>query len=88
MATKPRLSADDLWRMGEGDVRRELVNGEVIEMPPAGGTHGKFNARVTKLLFDHVAVSHSGEVLTGDVGFVLNLREDPERVRAPDVAYI
>ncbi len=31
MATKTRLTAQDLWRLGEGDVRRELVNGEVAD---------------------------------------------------------
>ena len=40
MATKARLTADDLWKLGEGDTRRELVDGEVREMAPAGGVHG------------------------------------------------
>lgn len=40
MATKSRMTADTLWRMGTGDVRRELVDGEVIEMAPVGGVHG------------------------------------------------
>lgn len=88
MAIKARLSADDLWRMGEDDIRRELVNGEVIEMVPSGGIHGKLAAKVCKVLTDYVATHRSGEVVVGDVGFVLNLRVDPERVRAPDVAYI
>ena len=29
-----------------------------------------------------------GKVLVGDVGFVLGLSNDPERVRAPDVAFV
>jgi Uma2 family endonuclease len=88
MATRARLTAEDLWRMGEGDVRRELVDGEVIEMTPAGGLHGKVAGRVYRPLSDHVDARRLGEVVVGDVGFVLSLPSDPERVRAPDVAFV
>ena len=50
MATRTRLTADDLWRMGEGDVRRELVNREMIETAPAGGLHGKVSGKVYRRL--------------------------------------
>jgi hypothetical protein len=33
---KARMTAQDLWGLGEGELRRELVNGEVIEMAPVG----------------------------------------------------
>lgn len=88
MVTKARLTAQDLWAMGQGDVRRELVDGEVIEMAPAGGLHGKIVVKVVLRLADHAAQRGVGEVVAGDVGFVLALPEDPERVRAPDVAFV
>ena len=88
MATKVRLTARDLWRLGTGDVRRELVDGEVIEKAPVGGVHGKVAGRVCEHLAAHVRPLGGGEVLVGDVGFILSLPSDPERVRAPDVAYI
>jgi Uma2 family endonuclease len=88
MTTKARLTAQDLWRLGEGDVRRELVDGEVIEMTPAGGVHGRVTSRICRRLEEHVVNHGGGEVLVGDVGFVLNLPNDPERVRAPDVAFV
>jgi Uma2 family endonuclease len=88
MATKTRLTAQDLWRLGEGDVRRELVNGEVIEMPPVGGTHGGVTIRVGRRLDEHVERHGGGVVVIGDVGFVLQLPGDPERVRAPDIAFV
>ncbi len=88
MATKARLTAQDLWRLGEGDLRRELVNGEVIEMAPVGGIHGQLTSRVSRRLEEHVEHHGGGEVLVGDVGFVLHLPTDPERVRAPDVAFV
>jgi Uma2 family endonuclease len=88
MATRTRLTADDLWRMGEGDVRRELVDGEVIEMTPAGGVHGEVLLKVGRRIGEHVDARRLGKVVGGDVGFVLALPSDPERVRAPDVAFI
>jgi Uma2 family endonuclease len=88
MATRTRLTADDLWRMGEGDVCRELVDGEVIEMTPSGGVHGDVTGKVYRRLADHVDTRRLGKVVVGDVGFVLALPSDPERVRAPDVAFI
>lgn len=88
MATKPRLTAEDLWRLGEGDVRRELVNGEIVEMMPPGGVHGEITLKVGRRLAEHVERQGGGYVVVGDVGFVLSLPYDPERVRGPDVAFI
>jgi Uma2 family endonuclease len=88
MATRTRLTAEDLWRMGTGDVRRELIHGEVVEMTPVGGVHGRVSGRVYRSLAEHVETHGGGEVLVGDVGFVLALPGDPERVRAPDVAFV
>ena len=88
MATKARLTAVDLWRLGEGDTRRELVDGEVREMAPVGGVHGKITGRINHRLVEYVQRHGGGEVLVGDVGFVLQLPHDPERVRAPDVAFV
>lgn len=88
MVTKARMTAQDLWQLGEGDVRRELVNGEVVEMAPVGGVHGEITGRFYRRLEDHAARLGRGRVVVGDVGFVLNLPSDPERVRAPDVAFV
>lgn len=88
MTTRARLTAQDLWRLGQGDVRRELVDGEVIEMTPAGGIHGEITLRVGRRVSEHVDRHGGGKVLVGDVGFVLNLPTDPDRVRAPDVAFV
>jgi len=88
MTIKARLTAQDLWKLGEGDTRRELVNGEIREMAPAGGVHGRVAGRICHRLVEHVDRHGGGEVLGGDVGFVLGLPHDPERVRAPDVAFV
>jgi Uma2 family endonuclease len=88
MATDAQLTAQDLLRLGGDDVRRELVNGRVIEMPPHGGAHGKIAGVIYRRLYEHVERVGDGEVLIGDVGFVLSVPGDPEQVRVPDVTFI
>jgi Uma2 family endonuclease len=88
MTTRTRVTAQELLRLGEGDVRRELVNGEVIEMPLVGGEHGETTSLIHWYLIDHVKRHGGGKVLVGDVGFILQLPNDPERVWAPDVAFV
>jgi Uma2 family endonuclease len=88
VTAKVRLTPEDLWRLGDDELRRELVDGEVIEMAPAGVLHGKMVMQIGRKLADFVEGQHLGEVVAGDVGFVLSLPGDPDRVRAPDVAYI
>jgi Uma2 family endonuclease len=88
MATKTRLTAEQLWRLGTGDVRRELVDGAIVEMTPAGGVHGHLTGRIFRKLDEFVELHGGGAVVAGDVGFVLALPNDPERIRAPDVAFV
>jgi Uma2 family endonuclease len=88
MATRTRLTAEDLWRMGSSDVRRELIDGMVVEMPPVGGVHGDVTGLIYRRLLEYVEAHGAGKVLVGDVGFVLGLPHDPDRVRAPDVAFV
>jgi Uma2 family endonuclease len=87
MATDARLTAQDLLRLGGDDVRRELVNGRVVEMPLHGFEHGEIVGRVFGHLREHVQRSGSGSVVV-EVGFVLSVPGDPERVRGPDIAYV
>lgn len=88
MATDARLTAQDLLRLSGDDVRRELVNGQVIEMPLHGFAHGEVTGRLSRRLVEHVHRVGGGRVAVGDVGFVLTVPGDPERVRGPDVAFI
>jgi Uma2 family endonuclease len=88
MATRTRLTADDLWRMGSSDVRRELIDGVVVEMAPTGRVHGEVMTLIASRLHAHVQTRGGGKVLSGDVGFVLGLPHDTDRVRAPDVAFV
>jgi Uma2 family endonuclease len=88
MATKARLTAEDLWQMPDDGVPRELVNGEIIEMPLPAPPHGRLVSLISYYLVDHVKEHGGGEVVAGDVRLILNLSYDPERVRGADVAFI
>lgn len=78
------VTADELLAMSEGC--RELVRGEVIEMTPAGETHGDVEFNILLALGHFVKRHKLGKVYPGDTGFLLE--SDPDTVRAPDVAFV
>lgn len=88
MATAPTsrtlITADDLLKL-PGDARRELIEGELHEMTPAGGDHGRVAARIARLI-DEYADEHGGDAFGAETGF--RLASDPDTVRAPDAAYV
>ncbi len=88
MITRGRLTAEDLLRMPEGECRRELIHGEIVEMPLTNALHAGLVTRLARYLEEHVDRHGGGRVLAGDPGFVLNLPYDPERVRGPDLAFV
>ena len=64
--------------------RCELIDGEIIDMAPAGFEHGFVVANIAALLGSFARSHQLGRVLAGDPGFIVNERN----VRAPDVAYL
>jgi len=86
MATKTRLTPDDLLRVS-GEGLHELVNGEIVEMPPPKTRHAFVVGMICGTLFEHVAKTGAGKVLPGG-GFILELPYDRDRVYGPDVAFV
>jgi Uma2 family endonuclease len=84
--TKALVTAEALAEMPPGDGRRELLDGEVVEMSPAGGKHNEAIAELTYALLAHTKALGLGKVLASDTGIFL--RRNPDRVRAPDFCYI
>lgn len=84
--TKARLTAEDLLRLPNDGKRRELVEGEIREMAPAGARHGNAAATLTILLGQHVRTNHLGVVLAAETGF--RISQNPDTVRAPDVSFV
>ncbi len=91
MSTQSTLvTSEDLLdisaRLSAKGRRCELVRGEVIEMAPAGGIHGKIANTISFHLTHFVRERDLGIVFAAETGFIL--QRDPDTVRAPDVAFV
>jgi Uma2 family endonuclease len=80
------VTAEQLWRMPDDGTRRELVQGELRVMTPAGFEHGRVASTVGVLLGIHVRQTGAGIAVAAETGFVLG--RDPDTVRAPDAAFV
>ena len=87
-ATGIRMTADELLCLPDNGMRRELIAGELHEMPPAGGEHGYVASRAQVelgiYLRQHPEIG--GGLFTAETGF--RIARDPDTVRAPDLAYV
>jgi Uma2 family endonuclease len=86
---RKKLTPDDVWCMqqrGElGEKGWELVDGEVIEVPPASFEHGGTAVDVLGPIWVF-ARKAGGRVLGGDAGFLVG--SNFQQVRSPDISYI
>jgi Uma2 family endonuclease len=82
MSTKTRATIEDLYKV-EG--KAELVNGEIVEMPPAGDDPGRASLKVAARLLIHEERTGSGRAYPDGTGFHVNL---PHRESiSPDAAW-
>lgn len=81
---KKPLTAEEFWALPEGEGKRELVRGEVIEEMP-NGVHGGIAAEISYLLKAWLKEGHPGYVGV-EVAFLLARK--PDLVRLPDVCYV
>jgi Uma2 family endonuclease len=87
-ATGIRMTADELFRLPDNGMRRELIAGELHEMPPAGGEHGYVGLRAALRLGAFLAQNPGvgGGLFAAETGF--RLSRNPDTVRAPDISYV
>src|SRR5687768_3867919 len=83
-------SADDVLQIEvpAGIHGYELVDGELVEVMPAGQRHGRISGELYGRLRDHVHEHGVAGVAYVDAGYVLGLPHDPERMRGPDVSFV
>jgi len=80
------MTAAELFELPGGEVRHELVDGELITMSPAGAEHGEVAAEIGARLRNYVREHRLGKTYAAETGFLLG--EAPDSVRAPDVAFV
>ncbi len=85
MATTAAFTLDQLARMPEDGLRHELDAGELLVMTRPNSKHGIYQARISRMLGNHVSENRLGEIVT-ESGFILS--RDPEVLRGPDVAFV
>jgi len=86
VATTKLWTVEDLEREGPPEGRWELIDGELVELSPAGRTASRVATWIGHLLLAIVAPRRLGEVYSADAGFVLF--PDRRIVRVPDVAFV
>lgn len=87
------ISADEFWTLANSptfqDKRLELVEGELVIMSPAGGSHGAVAMRWGARILEFVEQHDLGYVTAAETGFILHRSADgKDVVRAPDAAFI
>jgi Uma2 family endonuclease len=83
VATK-LVTVNDLEAFGEDDVRRELLEGELIEMSPTSAGHWVVTSRLLLSLADYLKTSAVGHLWGAETGFII--QRDPDTVVSPDIA--
>lgn len=79
------VTVEEFSRLPDNGMRRELVRGEVREMPPPRSRHGFLTNRIQVLLSNFARGRKLGHVLA-EMGFLIE--HDPDTVRAPDCAFV
>lgn len=91
MWTNPmRLSADDVLAIEVPPHLRgyELVDGALVPVSLTSPLHGRVLVRITRFLDGWVESNHVPGRVYADVGYVLGLARDPERLRGPDASFV
>lgn len=85
MTTTRHYTIADLAAIEEPG-RYDLIRGELLRMPPAGGNHGKFSMSLGSLLWNWARDTRAGIVLSAETGFVLS--RDPDVLLSPDASFV
>ena len=84
MSTKTEATIEDLYNVPE-DGKAEIINGELVLMPPTGGVPGRAGGRIYRSLDDYERRTKSGYAFPDNVGFIVNLPH--RRSFSPDAAF-
>lgn len=86
VTVKAVFTADDMERIQAATGKDlELVRGELYEVTPPTGIHGKIQGRMFRYLDEWAEASDAGDVFV-ESGF--KLESDPDTVLGPDVSFV
>ena len=85
IAAPKLLTAEEFWALPEGEGKRELVRGEVVEWMPVGGVHGDVATELSMRLRAWAKQGQHGYVAQ-EAGYIL--QRNPDVVRAADVSFV
>ena len=80
------VTAEKLLAMPKGEVRYELVRGELVSRQWAGVRYAIASSNMLFSLLMHVKENKLGQTYPGNTGF--QIESDPDHVRAPSVAFV
>jgi Uma2 family endonuclease len=84
MSSITEVTIEDLYNVPETG-KAELVNGEIVQMPPTGGVSGRAGGKIYRSLDDYEQSTNAGYAFPDNVGFAVNL---PHRKSfSPDAAF-
>ena len=86
MPVKTLLTCEEFEKLASQLGVCELVDGEVIELSPAGMPQGYVLVRISTLLCNFVEVRDLGWVLSGDTG--IHVDREKHRTRGADILFI
>jgi len=87
MSTAEKITtADELLHLPRGQLRYELVEGELHTMSPAGSEHGAIGMELGMRLAHFIREHSLGRAFCAETGFKIG--QNPDTVLAPDVAYV
>ena len=84
MRPKREATIDDLYRVPENG-KAELVNGQLVRMPPTGGLPGYAGAQIVASLSAYARRTRAGHAIPDAVGFIVDLPR--RRSFSPDAAF-
>ncbi len=86
MATTRLMTAEDLANLDDKPGRYDLIRGELVHMPPAGGEHGEVGMLLAIRVGGYVLQHQLGKAYAAETGFTLS--RNPDTVLAPDLAFV
>ena len=85
MSTKPEATIEDLYHVPDNG-KAEIVNGELVLMPPTGGVPGRAGGEIYASLREYEWRTGSGYAFPDNVGFIASDPDQPTIYRSGEVA--